>query len=167
MWKSLGQTIMIYMEQQDMNDTKHKKSDKMKRMKWMWAALALAAAGCTDNGALLKSQEWQLKTMVINGEVVKNPTELPVLQFSDSARIAGSAGCNRFFGKYVLDKKDGITITPGGSTMMYCPDQQFEDSYLKALPEVSHYQVSADELTLKDGEGNLSITYVPLKDSAE
>ena len=139
----------------------------MKKMKWIGMALAALAIGCTDNQALLQSKDWQMKHMVLNGDTLQNPAALPVLQFTDSVTVAGSGGCNRFFGKYVLDKKDGITITPGGSTMMYCPDQQFEDSYLKALPEVSHYQVSADELTLKDGEGNLSITYVPLKDSAE
>lgn len=142
----------------------------MKNMKWMLIALGMAVAGCKggeNSVALLKSQEWQLKTMTVSGETVANPQELPELAFSDSTRMAGSAGCNRFFGTYVTGEKGEITLTPGGTTMMYCPDMQFEDRYLKALPTVKSYTVTEEQLTLKDAEGQLELVYVPLKKKAE
>lgn len=137
----------------------------MKKMKLMMFTLLVIMAGCkgTDNSlALLRGQEWQLKSMTQDGQVVANPQELPTLNFSDSTAVYGSAGCNRFFGTYTTGEKGMLTVQPGGSTMMFCPDMAFEDQYLKALPMVKSYVVSANELTLKDSDGKLQIVYVPM-----
>lgn len=137
----------------------------MKEMKLVLLGLLIMAAGCKsgDNSlVLLRAHEWQLKSMTENGNVVTNPQELPTLIFSDSTAIYGSAGCNRFFGTYTPGEKGMITIKPGGSTMMFCPDMAFEDQYLKALPQIQSYSIVNDELTLKGVEGKLQIVYVPV-----
>lgn len=136
----------------------------MKRMMTvMLIALAAVFTNCKggeDSVALLKSHEWQLKSLTIDGAVVANPAELPVLTFSDSTKMAGSAGCNRFFGSYVTADKETITLVPGGMTMMTCPDIEFEDKYMKALAEVKNYAVSKEELTLKGADGKVVIVYM-------
>ena len=126
--------------------------------------LLLAAAGCKNAPkeqcqVTLTGHEWELKTMTQADSVVKNPEQLPTLVFSDSATVYGSAGCNRFFGTYGVEKEGGMTITPGGATMMYCPDLTFEDAYLKALAEVKEYTISGQELKLTDGAGKLVLVY--------
>lgn len=144
----------------------------MKRMMTvMLVALVAAFASCKggeDSVALLKSHEWQLKSFTTDGTVVANPAELPVLTFSDSTKMAGSAGCNRFFGTYTTADKGGIALVPGGITLMACPDLDFENRYMKALAEVKTYVVSKEELTLKNADGKVVIVYtaVPAK-SAE
>lgn len=138
-------------------------------MKTMLMALVVAFTSCKseDNSqALLKSHEWQLKSMTADGQAVANPEQLPVLAFDDSTRVAGSAGCNRFFGTYTVGEKGAITLVPGGSTMMYCPDMQFETEYLKALAQIAKFAVSAEKLTLKDAEGRLELLYVPAPTTA-
>ncbi|MEI3153860.1 MAG: META domain-containing protein [Odoribacter sp.] len=103
----------------------------MKTMKWMTLVLLVMGAGCKeqDNSlALLRGQEWELKTMTESGKMVTNPQELPTLKFSDSTAVYGSAGCNRFFGTYTTGEKGKINIKPGGATMMFCPDMAFEIS---------------------------------------
>lgn len=137
----------------------------MKEMKLMLFVLLAVMAGCksSDNSLdLLRSQEWQLKSMTADGKTVTNPRELPTLVFSDSTAIYGSAGCNRFFGKYSTGEKGTITINPGGSTMMYCPDMPFEDQYIKALPEIKTYTVTKQELTLSGADSKLKIVYTPV-----
>lgn len=136
----------------------------MKKIQWMVFILLLAAA-CKNapkgqaEGALT-GHEWVLKTMNRADTVVKNPEQLPTLFFSDSTAVYGSAGCNRFFGSYGVEKGGGMTITPGGSTMMYCPDMAFEEAYLKALTEVKGYVISGKELRLTDGSGKSVLLYV-------
>ncbi len=139
----------------------------MKTMKSAIAAMLIVLvavfASCKEgenSAALLRGHEWQLKSLTIDGAVITNPAELPVLEFSDSTKMAGSAGCNRFFGNYIVADKGAITLVPGGFTMMICPDIEFEDKYIKALPEVKTYVVSKEELILKDAEGKLEIVYI-------
>lgn len=134
----------------------------MKTMKFMMFVLLIAVAGCKGKDQsllLLKGQEWHLKTMHSDGKTVKNPEQLPVILFSDSTAVYGSAGCNRFFGEYTADDKGNITIRPGGATMMFCPDMEFEDQYLKALPQVKRFAVHGKELTLKGDNGKLQLVY--------
>ena len=141
----------------------------MKTMKWMMFVLLLVLAGCKgkeDALKLLKEREWQLKAMQMNGEAVTYPSELPVLLFSDSTAVYGTAGCNHFFGEYEADAEGHVTVRPGGATMMSCPDLEFENNYLKALSQVKHFQIADGELTLKDAAGNLRMVYV-LPDSDE
>ena len=76
-----------------------------------------------------------------------------------ATEMAGSAGCNRFFGTYTTADKGAITLVPGGITLMTCPDIEFEDKYMKALAEVKTYAVSKEELTLKNADGKVVIVY--------
>lgn len=135
----------------------------MKTVQVMMFALLVMAAGCKEGNdkALLWSHEWQLKQMVAGGDTVQNPQGLPEITFTDSTAIYGSAGCNRFFGTYTADDKGMMTIQPGGSTMMYCPDMQFEDRYLKALAEVAGYTVTSEELKITNADKTLTLIYVP------
>ncbi len=137
----------------------------MKKVQWMIFVLLLAAVvGCKNapkeqNQIALTGHEWELKTMTKADSVVKNPEQLPTLLFSDSTAVYGSAGCNRFFGTYSVEKGGKMTLKPGGSTMMYCPDMAFEDAYLKALAEVKEYAIQGKELKLTDGNGKLVLLY--------
>jgi len=137
----------------------------MKTKTFMWIALAALLAGCQQkNHSLtdLRAHEWELKSVTENDTVIANPQQLPELLFSDSSAVYGSAGCNRFFGSYTAGEDGRMKIKPGGATMMYCPDMNFEDRYLKALDRVDHYTVTRHELTLKGENGRLHIVYVPV-----
>lgn len=136
----------------------------MKKFQWMIMMLLLAAVGCKNapkeqTAVALTGHEWELKSMTKADSVVKNPEQLPTLLFTDSTAVYGSAGCNRFFGTYGVEKGGKITIKPGGATMMYCPDMAFEDAYLKSLTEVKEYMIREKELKLTDGTGKLVLLY--------
>lgn len=138
-------------------------------MKFMLLAIVLMAFGCKSGEkaeTTLTAQEWVLKSMTEKGTVVANPQELPTLLFSDSSRIAGSAGCNRFFGTYTIGEKDALSIATKGMTMMFCPDMDFEDRYVKALNEIASYSIKAKELTLMNADKQLVMIYQPI-DSAK
>lgn len=137
----------------------------MKNMKFMILAVVLAAFGCKSGEKAevsLTAHEWELKSMTANDTIVVNPEKLPTLVFTDSTALYGSAGCNRFFATYEADKKGAMTIKTGGATMMYCPDMNFEDRYLKSLNEVTNYSIKAKELTLTDAKKQLVLIYQPV-----
>ena len=140
----------------------------MKEMKLMLLVLLVAVAGCksSDNSlTLLRAKEWQLKSMTENGKEVKNPQQIPTLVFSDSSAVYGSAGCNRFFGTYEVGEKGKMTFKTGGATMMYCPDMDFENQYLQALPLIRKFAVDRQKLTMKSGDGQVELVYVPVDKS--
>lgn len=136
----------------------------MRKIQWMIMVLLLAAVSCKNapkeqTTAALTGHEWELKSMTKADSVVKNPEKLPTLLFTDSTAVYGSAGCNRFFGTYNVEKEGKMTLNPGGATMMYCPDMAFEDAYLKSLTEVKEYTIRGKELKLTDGAGKLVLVY--------
>lgn len=140
----------------------------MKKIQWMLLLLLCAAWSCKNgqkDPLSLVHHEWELKTMTQGDTVVKNPEKLPTLLFTDSTAVYGSAGCNRFFGTYAVEKGGKMTIKPGGATMMFCPDMAFEDAYLKALSEVKDYTIQGKELKLTDGAGKLVLVYGPVDSS--
>ncbi|MCC8173846.1 MAG: META domain-containing protein [Odoribacter sp.] len=123
--------------------------------------LGLAACKNTsEEKKMLVAHEWQLKSYSERGVEIKNPQQIVRLTFIDTLTMYGSAGCNRFFGTYSVADNKSITIKPGGMTMMYCMDMEFEDRYIKALEAVKHFSVSNGELHLKNDSIKLSLVYV-------
>jgi heat shock protein HslJ len=78
----------------------------------------------------------------------------------DDGQISGNATCNRFFGSYSLNG-DALTIQPGGSTLMACPEEftAQEQALLSALERVEGYAIADHTLQLQDAEGNVLLTF--------
>ena len=112
---------------------------------------ALGVAANKETANLPVGSEWVLASYgPMDGErVVLEGIEITLLVEED--RIAGSAGCNRYFGTY--DTGNGELSTDAiGATRMMCPGEAMthEAAYLKALSSVSGYEV---------GEGTLRVFY--------
>ena len=81
------------------------------------------------------------------------------IRFSEG-QVSGNATCNRFFGAYSLEG-NALTIQPGGSTLMACPDQFMtqEQAVLNALGRVDGYAIANGTLQLQDAEGKVLLTF--------
>lgn len=63
-----------------------------------------------------------------------------------NGRISGKAGCNRYFGKVIMDN-NRITLSGLGSTQMACLDNNnLESLFLQYLASVNRYQVKGNSL---------------------
>ena len=85
---------------------------------------------------------------------------LPSMEFDmQEGKIYGNAGCNLFNSTIELNADDVslITINPGATTMMACPDMETEDAILKAMNDVKRVKSghSEDEMLLIDSNGNV------------
>ena len=76
-------------------------------------------------------------------------------------QIAGSAGCNRYFGSYEVDG-DSLTINPGGSSMMFCTPEEImlqETAYMATLSTVASYEFIDTQLHLKNANGEAVLIF--------
>ena len=80
------------------------------------------------------------------------------LSFPEPGKIAGDAGCNRYFGPVTID---GTAMTFGlmGSTRMMCPPAQMdqEQAFMKALGRVTRFDVEDAKLRLYADDGGAPI----------
>jgi putative lipoprotein len=72
-------------------------------------------------------------------------------------RIAGSTGCNRFFGTYSAGEGSALKLAPAGTTLMACSGETGaqETAFLDALRATESYRISGPTLELLDGGGRV------------
>ena len=129
---------------------------------WMFVSILAVSLGCKGKSVKLDSSEllgsWNVIELKVAGSSVKMPDREPVLIFSDSNRISGFAGCNQFFGTYQV--KDGkLQIQPGGMTMAFCPDMEFESLFMNTLATVSQARIYDSQLELSNPSGDTVLVF--------
>ncbi|MED9996271.1 MAG: META domain-containing protein [Paludibacteraceae bacterium] len=107
--------------------------------------------------------EWDLTQM--NGQKIELAEGIttPFIGFDQNEnRVYGNAGCNSFFGMMVTDSTnvDALRFDNMGSTRMLCANMEMEDGFLAALGQVQAIEYNADQLQLKDANGNTILLFV-------
>jgi heat shock protein HslJ len=70
--------------------------------------------------------------------------------FPSEKRFTGNGGCNRINGNYTIEKRSEIRFTEISSTKMACPDLAFENTFLETLGKVNRFEISDNNMLLKD-----------------
>lgn len=124
------------------------------------ALLLFSACSSNAEGQSLTEQIWMLTEL--GGKAPLLETTITA-EFSPDGSVSGSSGCNRYSGPYTVDGNN-IEMGPFASTLMACPDliMAQEALYLKALETGSTYQISDDELTIKDKNSNALAVFTVL-----
>ena len=103
-----------------------------------------AMHGCGgDPERLLQGVSWRITHI---GEQPVNDASAAHILFLADDRIAGSTGCNRFFGQYTLTGET-LSFKDMGSTRMACPPELMaqEDVFLKMLASVNRFSFEASD----------------------
>jgi heat shock protein HslJ len=80
------------------------------------------------------------------------------ITFNTDGNVAGTADCNVIGGTYKTSGTDGLTITPGVSTMAFCGEESFDVLFVHALSETTNYKIESGQLTLTQKNGTLQFT---------
>jgi heat shock protein HslJ len=113
-----------------------------------------AAGSPADFRAAAAAGEWELRELA--GQLA--PTGVggrrATLRFEpDTARVAGFAGCNRYFGAYTIDGTK-LQFGPIGMTRMACSEGMgLEQQLAAALEATRTYTLNGNELTLVGTNG--------------
>jgi heat shock protein HslJ len=124
--------------------------------KWTFVRLMRRTeASLLDAGSgPLTGHDWSLRVFDLAGaeQSLVTGTEITLI-LDDEGKIAGTGGCNRYFGSYEIGADDSISFGDVGATRMACPTEIMdqEQRFFTALGAVSGYVVDGGELTLSGG----------------
>lgn len=114
---------------------------------------------CSDVKTDAKKLEGKWKVVEVKGEKVAEEG-MPQMNFNMAEKkLHGNTGCNLFNTTLTLDPDDvsAITIAPGASTMMACPNMDLETLVLQSMEQVRSVKAGKDEseMLLVDQDGNV------------
>jgi len=83
------------------------------------------------------------------------------LGFDDQGRVAGSGGCNRYFGAIATSADGKLSIGPLGSTQMACEDvpSDREFRFLRALESCDIATGTEGHLELLSSDGTVRVVF--------
>ncbi len=149
---------------------------RMKAIATVILLLSIAIAGCSSIRRADKLKTATMETeasftgefhlLSINDEPVKlsqSGEKLTLIIHPDDARVSGFAGCNRFFGPYLLNA-DTLEIGVIAATKMACMDNNQEQKYLSCLSgQKIIWRLEGEKLILS----NADYTLVLIRNPAE
>ena len=128
---------------------------------------------CNQNKELSKEQQiewvlnndnWVLSDWVAESESILISAEKPItLNFDQqNKKLSGNAGCNQYFGNYILDNKS-LKAGPMGSTMMFCSEEIMDQEmrFLALFETGVEISKKNDLLILKNKDNQL--TFKPIR----
>jgi heat shock protein HslJ len=126
----------------------------MTRLLVLTLAFGAFLVGCaTPAGTGLQNTTWKwtasTTTQPASQSVVPNPDNYTVL-FKPNQTFEAKADCNQVSGQWATDTGNGLTITPGPSTMAACGPDSLAPQFVDGLSKTTNYVL--------DTSGNLVLT---------
>jgi heat shock protein HslJ len=120
-----------------------------------------APVSLDPNAPAIHGTPWLWTNSSIAGaEVIADPTKY-TLTFASDGTFSAQVDCNQVSGTFTETEANGITITPGPSTMAACPEPSLADIYLAGLSSATRVQIAADRLVLTGPDGEMEFAPTP------
>ena len=125
-------------------------------------ALAIAAtvalAACSGSSSSLSGKTWQLTALTHRvaggfGGVPEAEQANYTIEFKSDGNYQAKADCNQTSGTYTTTSDGGLTIEPGPTTLVACPEGSLSDEYIQGLTNASGYAIVDGQLTIKLKDG--------------
>ena len=119
---------------------------------------ATLVAGCAS-GNPLTGKTWQWTTM----QTTAPTTALAVpdaeqanytIEFKSDGTFSSKADCNQVGGTYTATASNGLTINPGPSTLVACPEGSMGSVFINALSSSANYAIANGTLTITTMEAS-------------
>jgi heat shock protein HslJ len=121
-------------------------------------AATVALAACSGSSSSLTGKTWQLTEMTQRvaggfGVVPEADQANYTIEFKSDGNYQAKADCNQTSGTYTTTSDGGLTIEPGPTTLVACPEGSLSDEYIQSLTDASGYAIVDGELTIKLPDG--------------
>ena len=118
-----------------------------------------AGAGGETGGRQAALAEVERRLTAIDGAPVAAGPRPITLRY-EGGRIAGFAGCNRYFASLEVRDGDAVSVGTAGATRMACPEPQMaiESRFLKVLAGTRGAQIVDGRLVLRGPLGSLEFS---------
>lgn len=130
-----------------------------------WTLVEVVSKTPVAPAAELEGTLWGLIALTDDQGQLRMPTPgADVTATFQDGRVTGNAGCNNYFGGYTVDGQN-LTIQPGGTTMMACPEPIMtqEAFFLANLQSAASYVVVGNQLQISDANGSIILAFSPVK----
>jgi len=116
------------------------------------AMLAGACQSSGGSGLTGKTWQWTGSTTKVpaSQSVVPDP-ENYTITFNTDGTFAAKADCNQVSGGYTTSGS-ALTITPGPTTLMACPEGSMDSLFLEGLGKAASFTISGSDLTITDSD---------------
>jgi heat shock protein HslJ len=139
----------------------------LKRLILIAFALGLTATmlvACGGSSSGLTGKTWHLtaiteKVPAFQGVIPAADQSKYAITFNADGTFSATADCNQVSGSYKTSGSNGLTITPGASTMAFCGEASFGTQFVEGLSKAASYTVSGNDLTLTLADGG-TMTFV-------
>jgi heat shock protein HslJ len=127
-------------------------------------ASLIAACGASNTDEELVGKAWHLGAASDTAPdfVVAVPADqqpLYALTFNSDSTFSATADCNQLSGAWSTPRREGLTITPGASTMAFCGPDSYGDLFVHLLSRADTYKVENEQLTINLTRGG-RLTFV-------
>lgn len=128
----------------------------MKKNFVLLLAFAGMAISCGSNAkqtmADLEANQWKMDKMTgyQNDTSIYDQNSFILAFSSADSTVSGVAACNRYFGKFEVERANELDIDIAGATMMACPNMDMEQPYFHMLDEVDEFEIKNGRLILMD-----------------
>jgi heat shock protein HslJ len=121
-------------------------------------AATVALAACSGSSSSLTGKTWQLTEMTQRvaggfGVVPEADQANYTIEFKSDGNYQAKADCNQTSGTYTTTSDGGLTIEPGPTTLVACPEGSLSDEYIQSLTDASGYAIVDGQLTIKLPDG--------------
>jgi heat shock protein HslJ len=129
-----------------------------KRLSIVLVLGAVLIAACSS-GSSLTGKTWQWTAMttttptsqsVVPADQQANYT----IEFKSDGTFASKVDCNQVSGTYTTTSSGGLTIVPGPSTLVACPEGSLAPIYLAGLSSAASYTIANGALTITTQEAS-------------
>lgn len=123
----------------------------------------LFAAVASDDWKEINNVLWKLDSIPDHEDAAVDRIEVTIQFLQEDHRVAGTGGCNRYFGESRLSDGGKLHLGPFGTTMMACPEEamDLERLYLQQLDKVRAFRLTeAGELELLDESDEVVLVFV-------
>jgi heat shock protein HslJ len=128
-------------------------------------ALAVLAAACQGSSTgELTGKTWTLSAVTqdvpaFQGVIPPADQGKYTIEFGTDNTFSAKADCNTVQGSYYAGSGGSLTISPGPTTLMACPEGSLGSAYTAALATTTGYTIANGQLTLKlSGGGTLQFS---------
>lgn len=142
---------------------------KMKLKIMMFAAAMAGMVVTACNGIETEKLNGTWNAVAINGESITPSDQTPYLGIEEDGSIYGFNGCNRLMGSIDMKSlaKGEADFSKMGSTMMACPDNKYEQSFMEAIRQAKKIEMKDDKIYLLDENGKTVLEFAKRKFTAE
>ncbi len=138
----------------------------MKRLILIALALGMAAmlVACGGSSSGLTGKTWHLtaiteKVPAFQGVIPAADQSKYTITFNTDGTFNAKADCNNVAGSYKTSGSNGLTITPGPSTLAFCGETSFDQQFVAGLSQAASYTASGNDLTITLADGG-TMTFV-------